>query len=776
MSMSRKKPPDKEIQLKEHITEVTKTVTRPDKSLSYKENKYFFTRSCIKMKLNTFLKEKGFKKYIENLVRTFNRIEYCTYHFLNIYFLHCLEKKKPIPEKLSSTFLRKICTLSIKKKDDWNSVSEKDECYEAFELYKKTMISSKFKVPTSQFHGLMLNQVVSRIGDAVKTHINVNFLSRFQRYMKIVHKETDLCKLKYISNHVFGKEIDPEHPCKFDTDQVAQDLITKYRKEFGNPEEEIDLTTRLDIFIPFYHKMLRKFEEVEAKTFSLFPLKQTYIPNHLPFNTSTFLELYLIYQRDRYHAKKNVLETRREKATNKKMKKKISQKLKHLKKPMNGKTLMENKFAIWDKCFDYKRGETKSHWFDYSFTSNGYDVSIIYKIPKKWLNVSYQDWEMKMTLEEKLEWCDNFFEQNVKLKNTIDEESKEKKDSKKAGNEIVSLYESQIYDLQTVINDWKDWDRLLGIDPGGRALFTSHNLVSDEILSCSNKEYRHLTGFSRREKEINRKKDKLCLVNNLQMYSFKVSETDKYLKSLKAYSEKFDLLEAEYSRIFYRKWRFRCYQQKIETFNLLKDRLTDGGKRTVIGFGNGCAGKRSKIRGCNMPVKGFRNHLRACPEVLLLVIKEGYTTKMCFVCKKGINGKDVKEWRSKEDEKGCLKNYICAIYGLRRCKNNECRITWNRDICASKNMSHLTHCFLEGLERPSYLKKQPEEPVRSDNSCQEGDLTHCSKSGGLSASSSCRKSKVGLHMRSVLGTSQKLEKPKGLTFKCSFQKIESVSM
>ena len=61
------------------------------------------------------------------------------------------------------------------------------------------------------------------------------------------------------------------------------------------------------------------------------------------------------------------------------------------------------------------------------------------------------------------------------------------------------------------------------------------------------------------------------------------------------------------------------------------------------------------------------------------------------------------------------------IHGLRRCKYDECRITWDRDVNASRNIHRLlkTEYTLGGGARPQYLchKKIGQVAVQVASAC-----------------------------------------------------------
>jgi len=187
--------------------------------------------------------------------------------------------------------------------------------------------------------------------------------------------------------------------------------------------------------------------------------------------------------------------------------------------------------------------------------------------------------------------------------------------------------------------------------------------------------------------------------------TFKVTTVALYLEHLTpviaAYSDK---IMAEYNRKHYLKHRFSKYINKQKAYHMMYMRLRAGMKRTqmlLIGYGSGSV-NGSGIGGATMPVKGFYEYLCRQPYVKVIKINENYTTKMCFECW-GENGyvyehKDIVE-------NGEVQRKKCKIYGLRRCRNNGCRITWDRDYCAARNIRYILsseHC---GKQRPRYLCK-----------------------------------------------------------------------
>ena len=76
---------------------------------------------------------------------------------------------------------------------------------------------------------------------------------------------------------------------------------------------------------------------------------------------------------------------------------------------------------------------------------------------------------------------------------------------------------------------------------------------------------------------------------------------------------------------------------------------------------------------------------------------------MCNKCHSE-NGK-IRHWKEITKSDGSTKIVLASIYGVLRCINNECSISWDRDINAGKNILTILKSMIDGRERPSYLKK-----------------------------------------------------------------------
>jgi len=109
-----------------------------------------------------------------------------------------------------------------------------------------------------------------------------------------------------------------------------------------------------------------------------------------------------------------------------------------------------------------------------------------------------------------------------------------------------------------------------------------------------------------------------------------------------------------------------------------------------------------------MPNKGFRNYLEKRSKVVIMDVDEYKSTKMCSVCESETSG-SIKVGKEIEMNDGSKEVKKVQVYGLRRCMNNECRITWDRELNADRNIMKIFLSSLQGIERPEYLCREEKE-------------------------------------------------------------------
>lgn len=334
----------------------------------------------------------------------------------------------------------------------------------------------------------------------------------------------------------------------------------------------------------------------------------------------------------------------------------------------------------WNEIFRIPKNNQK--WFAGMITTNGYDVSVYYFTPPKGFKYSSSEWG-GMDDSNK-----------IKILDEMIQEKKESKKNKKESKVIPVLEESQ---------------EVVGVDPGHRALFTMTD-TKGNLLSCSSSEFKHLTGQKKRLSTINRRKDSIPVLSELNQWSLKTSSIETFLTNLKARMSVFSEVIKEYKKYFYRKLNFTGRIKKQKTFHELGRRIVERYGRALVGWGNGGTNQKG-LKGSHMPNKEFFEYLRKNTYLTMTSTDEYRTSLMCSRC--GSETCSIKYWKEfgsdgKEDQR------LIGCYGLRRCKNNECRITWDRDVNACQNILMVLSNDLNGLERPLHLqrpiKKQTEKP------------------------------------------------------------------
>ena len=129
----------------------------------------------------------------------------------------------------------------------------------------------------------------------------------------------------------------------------------------------------------------------------------------------------------------------------------------------------------------------------------------------------------------------------------------------------------------------------------------------------------------------------------------------------------------------------------------------DTGQITILGFGDGSVNNKG-VKGPKGPNEQLYVELQKSPTIFCRKARERYSTKRCCRCHHDTI--DVHQWKDIKDKSGnVVKRIKVRIYGLRRCSNNECRITWDRDCNASPNIRAVVVAQIKREARPKYLTK-----------------------------------------------------------------------
>ena len=307
-------------------------------------------------------------------------------------------------------------------------------------------------------------------------------------------------------------------------------------------------------FVRYSYRILTFIEHLpectkNARVFSLFPTKQDYVDSHVLLTNSTMQECL-----------QQILNSRSG-----------SKFLDH--KKVSKAIFDENKKDFWYGLFNIAELECGSKKFDYKISTNGYKVSIFFRVPK-----------------------------------------------------IVSKITRETNKLET-------YERIVGIDPGVSVLFTGR--VDDgTFVSASHKEYRHHSNMNKQKiwaKNLRKRYPEYSSICQ-DMPTFKTSSVDKFKIALKEAYAQFDRLMEFNHRHSHHKWRFKTKVMSEKTIGKLVNRITQN-KKTYVGIGDWSQADAGVLRGHEpVPVKRLKENLKRASGVTLKEYDEYGTSQTCCCC------------------------------------------------------------------------------------------------------------------------------------------------
>jgi hypothetical protein len=153
-----------------------------------------------------------------------------------------------------------------------------------------------------------------------------------------------------------------------------------------------------------------------------------------------------------------------------------------------------------------------------------------------------------------------------------------------------------------------------------------------------------------------------------------------------------------------RKLRRRVTVQKHREVDRVCAEIT-GGKVAVVAFGAAVMGK-GRAKGQCGPCEAVRRRLSSHHRATVVMVEEFRTSRMCSTCLSGIGGFRVLR-RRRIIEDGMLtvsgggdgSHETC--HNVRACTNPLCRIVWNRDVNAVRNIAWICMSITRGEGRPA---------------------------------------------------------------------------
>ncbi|KAJ2330565.1 hypothetical protein GGI00_003646 [Coemansia sp. RSA 2681] len=250
--------------------------------------------------------------------------------------------------------------------------------------------------------------------------------------------------------------------------------------------------------------------------------------------------------------------------------------------------------------------------------------------------------------------------------------------------------------------------KFIGVDPGKHDLFSAA-LFDDPSWACrfSAKQYHTDSGFKWHAAQMSRLLDKGGLTKWMQetptSKTTTPEKTIEYLTYLFA-TDKFRVYMDVHLSMRARLLRWQTYKQNRSSVEAACDRLTKGfdQQKTVICFGS--AKIASTMRGC-LPTPRSKLFVD-CLERRgwrVIMMSEYNTSQVCSACHwrlpQGVAPVKLCKLGDKYDPFR-FKHKPVGQHTILRCTNRECRVIWNRDRNAARNMSYLGMLECLKLDRP----------------------------------------------------------------------------
>ena len=268
---------------------------------------------------------------------------------------------------------------------------------------------------------------------------------------------------------------------------------------------------------------------------------------------------------------------------------------------------------------------------------------------------------------------------------------------------------------------------IVGIDPGKINMISCVNGMGKDA-----KKFRYTQ--LQRAKELNtkalnkfRNKKKKNSGLNLQVDEDSLSKENSKSLNFNDYKRYFDKkmkyidkVKEFYGGAVFRRLRYQTYvntrKSESRMINNFK-KLYGGPDKVVIAIGDWDQKKQMKFRPPSLG-KGIRDIFRR-NGYMIFMVDEFRTSMWCCACgeknEQFMYHRNKKKKPKQEDiDKGYKKPLRRQVLsrGLIRCTNvEECKIHWDRDINAAKNIYYLAYLILLGLERPDYLSRSRNENI-----------------------------------------------------------------
>lgn len=563
------------------------------------------------------------------------------------HILGCFANHEPLP-KLNQGFYDKLIRAVTDTPNE-----PPDSLKLTVDEYKREWRPRGLSVPTSKYMSLSWTILAKEMATNARNHIVLNFRSRLLRHLKVRFK------------------LDREAANRFLEGAFSKDESTRTTEESAlvkwlvyNPCYEENIERHLEHFLLLSSEILAWFEKPELKnvkgvrTFKLLPTKDSFVMSFTMIHKSTLPDLLQLLD---VEMQKNIVRLMIPKCPNEEDKA-------FLTKRLHSRAVFCSVFhqndaivrALWSTLFEFKQFETVNRKFAYKISTNGCAVTVYMQKPKRDLLV---------------------------------------------GAPVVGGME-HIQDYDQLPLPEAKFDRIIGLDPGRKSLATTYwgeeygdsdGNMRSVTTRVSTKEYR----FDAKMPEHRAWNNRLRVsspeydVALKTLDTLKTQDRAKFRANAHVMLEQGEVLMDFCRRKAFRNWRFKLSRNKKKAISKAARKIVGPkGLKVCVGFGDWSETSSGFLKGSDpAPVKALRKELRTMATVIK--VNEDCTSKVCSCCRE----KNLYQLRlAKQMKDGEVKCVPC--HGVLRCGNNECAISWQRDVNASRNIHTLTVMMLSRLERP----------------------------------------------------------------------------
>jgi hypothetical protein len=589
--------------------------------------------SCVNVKLNSIWNPEfvaleptfhAFVDALDGVVLNWNKIALEAWLFANYHMLRLVREGIPLP-KLDQSFFEACCRVVT----EGSRERKEEDIRISFDRYRAMRPAADYQPPSNALFSALIGNLRRQMEVNAKNHVVCNFVSRLIRYLRSRYA-------------ISRKEAWAMLKGAFDNKDPSESQLWLKGWLVYNPLNDKVLKAKVDHFFRLTYDMLVYQESLDPmtkgrKTFTLLPISGSYILSHAVLDRTTLREVlqHLPEEHRRIIAQHMTKGGELVRSS-------LAKAQFHFSKAMFQDLGLSEE--IWRFIFRVESLETCNRRFDFGLSTNGYDVSLRFRVA-----IRTEGMERQCSPDE--------------------------------------------------------FDRFVGIDPGRTFIATGYATTEEtadpELVQVSLKEYRHLSKMNE-----GRKWEKRLRAREVQyeaiiqcMPTMKRTDVDDAIR--------YRLGVADWMFRFCRekaflKWRFKVKIYSRKTMAEVARRLTGGkrGGRTVVGLGD-WSQQDGFLKGTpKAPIKRMKEELKK--RAVVLDIDEYRTSKTCSVCCGLDSMKKVRVYVKKkgEDEKSLVK-----CHQIVRCRSTDCTKCWQRDNNAARNIHGLLWGELCGAERPSAMNR-----------------------------------------------------------------------